>query len=260
MNKLAKWILAVIAVLVVCTATAEAAKWKFTSTDRGYSSSAHPEWGVYNGNGWLTVWPTINCDPQAPLFEKQYVLGDVEYEGEIPSGKGYNDYLAFFEWDYPCGNKVWYKMYICKDGELVPVPLPEWIDDNLPRGELLALPSVGDPNGTIPEVYIAVNLRLWRDNPQPVQNAYHIQDGECPELPGYRFGTTEFKYKPEEICHPLVTDNPLTGTLYPHADLGFFREIPVVPTVSEWGLIVMAVLLVSAGAVVIVRRSKAKLA
>jgi len=261
MKKLAKWILVAMVVMIVFTTTAEAAMWKFHPIGRGYSNPDHPEWEVYEGNGWLTVYPTINCNRQdPPLFERQYVHWDEEPNGPIPSGKGYNDYTAYFEWDYPCENKVWYKLYVCKDGELVPVHLPEWIDENLPRHESLALPSVGDPNGNIPEVYIVVNLRLWSENPQPPQSAYHIQNGECPELPGYRFGTTEFKYLPGEICHPLVTDNPLTGTLYRHADIGIGEGVPTptgrVPTVSEWGLIITAVLLVSAGAIVIWRRQR----
>ncbi|MCP4613151.1 MAG: hypothetical protein GY845_31050 [Planctomycetes bacterium] len=260
MNKLEKWILLMIAVTVVCTVTAEAATWTFKSTGKGYTSSAHPEWGEYDGSGLLTVWATINCDPQAMLedtegrlLDKLPVGADEEIEVEIPIGEGYNDLLALFEWNYPCENKVWYKMYICKDGELVPVPLPEWMDDNLPSAIPIVLPSVGDPNGTIQEVYVAVNIRLWQDNPQAVQNVYHIQNGECPELPGYRFGTTEFKYQPEEICHPLVTDNPLTGTLYPHAQIGI-EPADDNPTVSQWGLIIMAVLLVTVGVIMIRKR------
>jgi len=253
MNKLAKWILVMIAVTAVCTTTAEAATWTFTSTGRGYSDPAHPEWGVYDGSGWLTVWPTINCDPQAVLIDRQEVIADVEYDVEIPKGQGYNDLLALFEWNFPCKNKVWYKMYICKDGELVPVPLPEWIDDNIPSATPVVLPSLGDPTGTDPNIYIAVNLQLWSNNPTPLQETYVIDNGECPELPGYRFGTTAFKYQPEEPCHPLVTDNPYTGTLYTHAQIGVAQPDGN-PTVSQWGLIIMAVLLVSAGSIAIWRR------
>ena len=260
MNKLAKWILVMIAVTAVCTATTEAATWTFRSTGRGWSSSVHPEWGVYDGSGWLTVWATINCDPQAKLFDTEgrlldrlFVEADDEIEVEIPIGQGYNDLLALFEWNFPCENKVWYKMYVCKDGELVPVPLPEWMNDNIPRGESVTLPSIADPTGTDPNIYIAVNLRLWRDNPTPPQETYIISNGESPELQGYRIGTSIFKYEPEEPCHPLVTDNPYTGTLYTHADIGA-RGIDGNPTVSQWGLIIMAVLLVSAGTIAIWRR------
>ncbi|UCG58668.1 MAG: IPTL-CTERM sorting domain-containing protein [Phycisphaerales bacterium] len=255
MNKLAKCILVMIAVTVVLTATAEAAKWRFRPTGRGYSSPTHPEWGVYEGNGWLTVWPTINCNRQEPpLLRRQYIHWDDELEGTIPRGKGYNDYTAYFEWDYPCKNKAWYKLYVCKDGELKPVPLAEWIDGNLPPREFITLPSVGDPSGTIPEVHVAVNLRLWRENPRPTQDSYDIQNGVCPDLPGYRFGITEFKFLPDEVCHPFVTDNPLTGTLYRHADVAVY--VPEGPTVSQWGLILMALVLLTAGAIVIARRRR----
>jgi len=55
-------------------------------------------------------------------------------------------------------------------------------------------------------------------------------------------------------CLPLYTD-PVGGTHV--ANLVRARHIvtpPILPTVSEWGLIVMVVLLVSVGAIVIVRR------
>ena len=254
MNKLAKWILVVIAVIVVCTAMADAARWKFRPIGRGYENQDHPEWGVYEGNGWLTVYPTINCNKQDPnLFDKQYVYWEEEQEGSIPRGKGYNDYTAYFEWDFGCNNKVWYKLYVCPDGELKPELLPKWIDDELPPDELISLPSLGDPTGADPNIYIAVNLRLWRDNPAPPpQETYLIDNGVSDVLPGYRIGTTPFKYKEGEPCHPFVTDNLFTGTLYRHADLGFERT--VIPTVSEWGLIAMAVLLLSVGAIVIWQR------
>ena len=259
MNKLAKWILVMIAVTAVCTATAEAAKWKFKSTDMGYSDPANPDWGVYNGNGWLTVWPTINCDPQGALIEDEYVLGDIEYEGEIPRGQGYNDFMAFFKWDFGCENEVYYKMYVCKDGELVPVPLPKWIDDNLPRGEFLTLPSVGDPTGTDPEIHILVNLRVCQENPAPPpQETYVFNNGVCEELPGYQVGTTPFVHKGKIPCHPFETDNLFTGTLYTHAQIGVLAEVPPPtrepPTVSEWGLIIMALLLVTVGAIMIRKR------
>ncbi|MHC4440577.1 MAG: IPTL-CTERM sorting domain-containing protein, partial [Planctomycetota bacterium] len=230
---------------------------------QGYEDSAHPEWGVYDGSGWLTVWATINCDPQAKLVDTEgrlldrlWVEADDEIKVEIPTGQGYNDLLALFEWNFPCENKVWYKMYVCKDGELEPVPLPEWIDDNISSATPVVLPSLIDPTGTDPNIYIAVNLRLWSEDPQPVQNEYNIQNGESPELQGYRFGTSEFKYQPEEICHPLVTDDPYTGTLYADAQIGV-DGIDGNPTVSQWGLIIMAVLLVSAGTIAIWRRRQA---
>lgn len=254
MNKLAKWILVIIAVTAVCTETVEAARWKFTPTDRGYTSSDHPEWGVYNGNGWLTVWPTINCNRQEPnIFERQYVLADVEYEGEIPKGKGYNDWTAYFEWDFDCKNKVWYKLYVCNDGELKPVLLPEWIDDNVPRGEDLTLPSLGDPTGTDPNIYIVVNLRVWHENPTSPQETYLFNNGVCEDLPGYQVGTTPFVHKGEIPCHPFETENLFTGTLYPHAVIGGASQ-DVNPTVSQWGLIIMAVLLVTVGAIIIRKR------
>lgn len=256
MKKLAKWILAAMAIMIVCTATAEAAKWKFRPIGRGYSDPDHQDWGVYEGNGWLTVYPTINCNKQDPnLFDRQYVFWDEELEGTIPSGKGYNDFTAYFEWDFGCENKVWYKLYVCPDGNLKPDPLPEWINNQQPQDELSSLPSLGDPTGADPNIYIVVNLRLWRENPAPPQQeTYLIENGVCEQLPGYRIGTTPFKYKEEEPCHPFVTDNPFTGTLYRHADLGFERR--VIPTVSEWGLIVMVILLVAAGAIVIWRRQR----
>lgn len=253
MNRLTKWILVTIVITAVCTATAEAATWKFTSTDMGWSSSDHPEWGVYNGNGWLTVWPTINCDPQdPPLVEREYVLGGVEYSGEIPKGKGYNDFMAFFEWDFGCKNKDWYKWYVCKDGELEAVPLPEWIDDNMAIP--ITLPSLGDPTGTDPNIYVLVNLRVAYENPAPpLQESYVFNDGVCEQLPGYQAGTTPFDYKGRIPCHPFETDNLFTGTLYMHAQIDI-GPTPEHPTLSQWGLIIMALLLMTVGAIVIIRQ------
>ena len=208
MNKLAKWILVMIAVTAVCTATAQAATWKFTPSSGGYTDPNHPEWGVYSGNGWLTVWPTINCIRQEPvLFERQYVLAGVEYGGEIPKGKGYNDWTAYFEWDFGCGNKVWYKLYVCKEGELRPVLLSEWMDEFVPDDEPIEYLSLGDPTGTDPNIYIVVNLRVLLENPAPPpQETYLFVNGVCEELPGYQVGTTPFEENGGEIpCHPIET-------------------------------------------------------
>ena len=256
MNKLAKWILVIIVVTAVCTATTEAAKWEFRSTGRGYSDPNNPDWGVYDGDGWLTVYPTINCNKQDPnLFDRDYIYWDQEYEGTIPGGKGYNDYTAYFEWDYPCENKVWYKGYACPDGELKPKDLPRWINDELTAGAPISLPSLGDPTGANPDIYIVVNLRIWNDSPTPqLQESYDIINGVCEDLPGYRVGTTPFRYEEGEECHPFVTNDPFTGTLYPHADLSFEPSIVEPPAVSEWGLIVMALLLVAVGAIMIRKR------
>lgn len=257
MNSIAKWTLTIVAVTAAFTAPAKEPKWTFTSIGKGYISEKNPEWGEYSGEGWLTVWPTINCNRQdPPLLERTKIVADVEYEGEIPRGEGYNGYAAFFEWDYPCKNKAWYKLYACKDGERIPVLFPEWMHADLPQGRNVVLPLLGDPSGVIPEVHIAINLRLWAENPQPMRRTYHIQDGQCPELPGYRFGTTDFKYQPKEICHPMVTDNPLTGILYLHAELGSTpgaRPAPI-PTLSQWGLISVTLLLASGGTFAIWRR------
>ena len=131
------------------------------------------------------------------------------------------------------------------------------MDEFVPDDEPIECFSLGDPTGTNPNIYIVVNLRVLLENPTPpLQENYLFINGVCEELPGYQVGTTPFVDKGGEIpCHPFETDNLFTGTLYPHAVISP-GPTDDNPTVSQWGLIVMAVLLVAAGAIAIWRKQQ----
>ncbi|MBN1392297.1 MAG: hypothetical protein JW947_05780 [Sedimentisphaerales bacterium] len=253
MKRLLKLALLAIASMSVSIQTAEAAKWEFHPNEEYYSE----QWGQYNGNGWLTVWGTVDGERYGlPLFSRGYVVYCHTYQGALPHWC--NDFETKFEWDYGCGNIDYHITYVSYyDGGWKLRALRDWMDTYLISE--VVVPDLGDPTGNIQTVYTAVNLEQWRNDPRAIQDTYDINNGVCPNLPGFLIGTTEFTFDP---CappggNPYSTANLLTGTLYSVGEITYGASTEGVPTVTQWGLIIMALVLVTAGAVVIVRKKHA---
>ena len=228
--------------LVLLGSVAEAAVWKY-----------HPRYV----NGWLTVWGTINCqvtDP--PLFDRGYVVVCNHYAGFLHPK--YNDYLTKFEWDASCGNVDWEKTTLpWYDGSKWRLlPLADWIETTLPPGTEIVLPCIGDSTGTIQEVYVVVDLAAWYADPRALQDTYTVVDGESPDLPGYLIGTTPIVF--DSLASPAgspFSTTLLTGELYLDGDITF--DPTIIPTLSHWGLIVLAVLVLGT-AVFLIRRKRVR--
>ncbi len=250
MKKLFTYFIAAVLLVSLFGQAAEAGEWTF-------HPQLHDSFPDFNGNGTLTVWGTIDGEIVGDALFGGYVVECHEYTGTLPDE--YNDNMMLFEWDFWCHNRDWYK-----DG--VPwhdpnmnrwrlPPLSDWMDNFLPSGGII-LPAIGDPYAVFTNVYIMMDLQGWLANPRPLQGSYDIVSGACPNLPGYLIGTTPFVFDANAPSsgYPFST-TPLTGTLYRHGEITFAPS-PAVPTVSEWGLIILAVLLLTFGAIVIVRRRR----
>jgi hypothetical protein len=181
--------------------TADAATWSFHFT--------YPDCP----GGDLEVWATKNCVRKL-LIVKGYAKNCETYIGQV-LGPPYNDLMFDFYWDFWCNNEDHIKIARptknAASGDWELTDLPPWIDVHV-AGEIPPIISIGDPTGTIRRVYIMVNPEEWRDNYSGVVlDEYDIQDGTCPDLPGYLIGTTPITFDPCGI-DPFGT-TPLTGTL-----------------------------------------------
>lgn len=129
--------------------------------------------------------------------------------------------------------------------------LSDWIAANAATD--LVLPFLATPGcGPAPEIYIAVDLGEW-DN-RPTLSDYLIVDGRHPELPGYLIGTTPIVFDPSapEGTYPLTT-TPFNGELVPNGQTTLGTG-PTIPALSGGSLAALAVLVVVAGLVVLLRR------
>ncbi|MBU0639164.1 MAG: IPTL-CTERM sorting domain-containing protein [Planctomycetes bacterium] len=206
--------------------------------------------------GNLQVWGTIDCVRQDPPLFEGYVTACETYRGAVP-GPPINDVIFDFAWDWWCGNVDHIKFALpgwngdTSQWELG--YLPPWIDAHVTTD--LITPSIGDPTGTIQIIYVIVNLEEFAADPRPPQPYYTIVNGRCPDLPGYLIGTTPIVFDPNapQSGYPFST-TPLTGTLEHDGEIIFYPSPRQTPTVSEWGLIVMALLLLAAGTIIVRRR------
>lgn len=243
MNKLLRITLTLVFAAAVFAQTAGAADWGFHIT--------YPE--AAGGNLW--VWGTIDCDRVMLIVEVNDVPHCETISGEVP-GDPINDIVFDYHWPPPpegCGNEDHIKFALpgwngdTSQWELG--ELPPWIDAYVEGS--IDFPGVGDPTGEIQVVHIIVNPEVWLADPQPFLDSYDIVNGECDDLPGYLIGTTPIVFDPNAGPDedPFST-TPLTGTLYLDSDITLGVTGAPIPTVSEWGLIIMTLLLLTAGTVI----------
>jgi len=217
-------------------------------------------------NGWLTVWGTIDnqVPPQAPLIQQTiYVRKGVDYSGRIPGWC--NDILPRFEWDAPCHNVEWGPklfapvymmiddMHMSQLGKWELQDLAEWLQTNLPAGTSLVFPCIGDSTGTYQTLYYGVNVQVWLGSPTPPQATYNIDNGECPDLPGYLIGTTPLVF--DSLAAPdknPFSTTPFTGQLYLSSE--FEVNSSEIPALSHWGLVALVALLLLAALLVMRHR------
>lgn len=133
--------------------------------------------------GDLKVWGTHNYQivGDEPIFEG-YVTKCKKYSGIVPktiNGRIINDILFEFDWDYECENKDWIKLVLPRwngENRWELEPLAPWIDVNVDN---LSIPTIGDPTGTIQDVYYVIDLRKLLSNPPREQETYYISEGRC---------------------------------------------------------------------------------
>ncbi len=242
MKKRALALIFPILLVAVFGSTVQAAKWSY-----------HP----IHCNGWLTIWGTIDNQPMGPMvLERTYIYKCNEYSGRIPGWC--NDILPRFEWDAPCGNVEWglklfAPQFFAADGKWRLDDLGDWIESHLPMGASMVFPCIGDSTGLFQTVYYGVNMEEWLADPRPLQDTYDIVDGECADLPGFLIGITPLEFDsltgPGE--NPFST-TPLTGQLYLSAE--FTVDPSTIPTLTQWGLVLLFVLIVVSALFVFRRR------
>jgi len=212
----------------------EAAEWKYTA----------------NRDGHLTVEATRDCVPfGAPLFSGP-VMKDGTYSGDVPDEA--NDYQITFAatdgsgveqfkvaatqwWEVP-GQKMWRLVelgYWLRQKGIIPIPIPVVSSKG---GPLTVFVDIGKASGII------------------ITDGYEVVDGRCAELQGYRFGTKRLEFDPTvgPDESPIRTD-PYTGTVSTIGTLTFSSGVPT-PITSVWGLVIVVLLLLTVGAIAIVRR------
>lgn len=261
MKRLLRWVFVPAVVMALSVQTADAASWTFHF--KGYGPPPnHPEWGPCPG-GMLEVWATHDCQilGDEPWFSG-FAATCETYSGQVADevdGVEVNDILLTFDWgidgNYGCGNydEIKFVKPTYDDGteEWVLEHINPWIDANVGEGGSTA-PDIGDGTGDIQFVFTVVDLSQWDD--RPLEEEYVIVDGECPDLPGYLIGTTPITFNPSAgpDDNPFET-TPLTGTLPRTGEVTFY-PVGVIPTVSEWGLLIFALLAAAVGTVMFGRR------
>ena len=173
-------------------------------------------------SGVLTVWGTVDCDTSGhpPLF-RDTVFQCEQNAGPVPAWA--NDILMNFKWHCWCENDDWAKFaapaYV--GGQWILQNLHGWLWWH--SADVGPVPAIGDPYGQFQAIYYVVDLVEWATDPRPPQLEYTIIDGECPDLPGYLFGTTPILFDPNAPGRsgPFSTYAPLTGTLYLDGDVEF---------------------------------------
>jgi len=78
----------------------------------------------------------------------------------------------------------------------------------------------------------------------------------CPNLPGYLIGVTPIVFDP--LAGPGLdpfSTTPLTGTLYRDGEMRFMRIVEG-PSLTQWGLIVLTLLLAILGAIQVAKRHR----
>jgi len=203
----------------------------------------------------IRVWGTINGYTVSPNLYQSIITVPDCVNGQLPFwANGYRiEYVDDCEepknFDIRHAVPV-YGGLICSWGLL---PLAEWLESNLT--EPLTLPSIS--SSTTENIYIVVDLSAWLADPRIPQDNYVISDGECADLPGYLIGTTPivFNQNADPTENPFQTTT-FTGTVDLAGSSGY--DIPEeIPTLSEWGMIVLALLLLTGGTVAVIRRRKA---
>lgn len=243
MKKLLISLIVVVFLVGAISQVADAARWRFHQ--------------YLSRGGTVTVYGTINCQTVGESLFEGMVGYCHDVSGWVPPWC--NDYLTINQWDqYTCGNidsnKVAVKYHF--GGQWRLYDLNDWINVNVP--DEVIIPGVGDSLGTFQYVHTIVDLADWLADPRPLQDTYDIVDGECPDLPGYLISTTAIVFDPfaPPDENPFQT-TPLTGRLWRSCDIAFDASEPGdIPTLTEWGLIILALLLLTAGTIAVIRRRK----
>jgi hypothetical protein len=217
---------------------AESATWEYhNDLDLSlWSYYCPPDYPPYNN---VTIYGTIDCVIQEPPLWQGTMSFCETRTGCVP--EWCNDYLVVREWAPACTcNNVDYIKVVIPEYTYIweLLPLAQWIDENLEPG-MPPLPTMGDPDGDIRQVYCVINLLEWLDSyPLPPEDWYYIENGVCEQLPGFLFSTEPIifdPYMPPDM--PPFIIEALTGELLRDGDLTFEPGGGTPPRPSTWGKI-----------------------
>ena len=243
MTKIVKF-MALGAILIVFAAAAtEAAEWSYHFA--GWDTCQYVD---------VKVWGTINCvEVSPPLFE-----GTVQKCNTIKGWLPFwcNDYIIEVDWRpyCHCNNHDFHKHYVGFHNGSVWEVRPmfyylEYFCEIMPDKPPVPMPDVYqllEPNGQV--IHVSVNLAQWMIAATPAQTTYSFTGGTCPDLPGYFVGTTPSVYNPSEppSGYPMRSETPYSGTLI-HAGEVHYEPLPGSPSITGYGLIVLAALILITG-------------
>jgi hypothetical protein len=142
-----------------------------------------------------------------------------------------------------------------------------------------------DPIGPVPSIIFALNYttELWSlegnppgdprrpplpgdfDDPPIPEEDYIVREILSVDGPGLYTFPISLPYNPEWVSIDIIaTDVVVSGSIYHECvgtslDLAFVitgESLPEIPTLNEWGMIILALLLLAAGTIAIIRRRK----
>lgn len=192
----------------------------------------------------------VNVSGTTPGEHAGYTVTDIAFKwdcgGNSPSCK------CTTSWTTLSGNTKW-----LPGNTWITPPYREWVDQHVDEARMPVLHLPGTcGEGTGGELHIHVNLGIW--DSRPILPSYSVVNGVCPDLPGYLIGTTPIVFDPSapEGVYPFSTANPYTGTLLVHGQILAQGTPAAVPTVAEWGMILLVLLVLATGTMVIARWRK----
>ncbi|MHC4385668.1 MAG: DUF7901 domain-containing protein [Planctomycetota bacterium] len=220
--------LAVFTFLTAMNVEAAEARWKF-----------HFTYGQCPG-GDLEVWATQDCQRIQRIF-KGYAKTCKDYEGIVP-GNPANDVMFDFYWDYWCNNEDHFKIVapFYTGSQWVLNELPPWIQASITDD--LDIPLLGDPTGTIQDVYVVVDLEDYLNNHDhfvidsffDVYTELTFGNGTEPNLPGYMVSEGPLSFNPNAPQPPASPFEygplgPLNGDLTVDGQLTLYNRTETDP-------------------------------
>jgi hypothetical protein len=187
------------------------------------------EWGYHPTlkDGLLCVSGTKNFGEYTlPLFDTGYVYVCTTYESYLPLW--ITNILVEYDWGRSLGSTdqldVVLPSFNSGDSTWHLLKLEEFLYPQLAVGERLLMPSLGDTSGTVPDLYVVVDIGQWMTGSPLNRSSYSIVDGQCPDLPGYLIGTTPIVFNSDAPYwgSPFET-TPLTGTLISDGEVSVGR-------------------------------------
>jgi len=228
------------------------------------ASSSAVQWVYHHPSisGTLTVRATKDCTPiGSPLFQG-YVMSCHLYKGAVPkqvkvgeTDVDVNDIQFELVANTPEQDTLRHKLALPTYNQTESKWYLKWLGWlwKLIKNKVI-LPLIKDSTtGGQNNLHAVVDLNAWLANPRPLQATYNVVNGECPDLPGFLIGTTPIVFTPDvgPEENPFQTTR-FTGLVDLAGELTLEPTLTV-PAVTKCSLIILALLLVSAGTLFICR-------